>query len=75
MTKTSILNYYSNPNFDEQQIVKTGDKVFSITDDHDLTKGKEYFVNRVISKTLIEVVNDKGILDVYSVEWFKLSNN
>ena len=68
----AILNYYDNPRFKELESVKKGDKIKSITNDFDLTEGKEYEIIEVNSISLITIMNDIKEVDMYTVEYFKL---
>jgi len=66
----AILNYYDDPRFSQLQSVQKGDKVKSITNDFDLTQGKEYQIIEVNSVSLITIMNDLGEVDMYTVEYF-----
>jgi len=68
----AILNFYDNPRLNDVESVQKGDKVKSVTNDFDLTEGKEYEIIEVNSPTMITVVNDIGEVDMYTVEYFKL---
>jgi hypothetical protein len=68
----AIINYYDDPRLSEIQKVKEEDKVRSITNDFDLTIGKEYEVLEVNSQSLITIKNDIGEIDMYTIEYFKL---
>jgi len=68
----AILNYYDNPRLSDVESVRKGDKVKSITNDFDLTEGKEYEIIEVNNPTMITIMNDVGEIDMYTVEYFKL---
>ena len=68
----AILNYYDNPRLNDVESVKKGDTVKSITNDFDLSEGKEYKIIEVNSPTMITIMNDVGEIDMYTVEYFKL---
>jgi len=68
----AVLNFYDNPRLNDVESVQKGDKVKSITNDFDLTKGKEYKIIEVNSPTMITIMNDIGEIDMYTVEYFKL---
>lgn len=69
----AILNYYDNPRISEQEIITKGSLVVSTTNDFDLTEGKEYKVVEVNNPTMITIKNDIGEIDMYTVEYFKLT--
>ena len=68
----AILNYYDNPRLSDVESVHKGDKVQSITNDFDLTEGKEYEIIEVNNPTMITIMNDINKLDMYTVDYFKL---
>ena len=68
----AILNYYDNPRLNDVQSVKKEDKVKSITNDFDLSEGKEYKIIEVNSISMITIMNDIGEIDMYTIEYFKL---
>ena len=68
----AILNYFDDPKLSEVEKVGKGDKVKSVTNDFDLTEGREYEVIEVNSPTMITIMNDMLEVDIYTVEYFKL---
>lgn len=70
----AILNYYDDPRISEQELVTQGSLVVSVTNDFDLTEGKEYEVVEVNNPTMITIINDIGEIDMYTVEYFKLTS-
>jgi len=66
----AVLNYYDNPQIQDMEVAYVGDVVISNESEFDLTKGREYKIIAVNSTTDITVENDKGVEDMYTVEYF-----
>ncbi|HCL4455058.1 hypothetical protein EJM73_08340 [Clostridium botulinum] len=68
----AILNFYNDPRLSEMQEVVKGDlvKANRPATEFNLTEDKEYEVLDVNSVDLITIKNDKGEIDIYSVEYF-----
>ena len=66
----AVLNYYDNPQIQDMEVAYVGDVVISNESEFDLTKGREYKIIAVNSTTDITVENDKGVEDIYTVEYF-----
>lgn len=68
----AILNYWDDPRLSEQILVQRGDmiKAREYGEEFDLTVNKEYEVLDVNSIDLITIKNDKGVVDIYTVEYF-----
>ena len=67
----AVLNYYDDPRFSKLESVKKGDMIKSITNDFDLTEGKEYEIIEVNSISMVTIMNDIKEVDMYTVEYFK----
>lgn len=68
-----LLNQFEKPTLSEQVFVGKGDKVFAGygVEEFGFTVGKEYEIQGVSLFGYLEVENDQGELEEYSVEYFQ----
>jgi hypothetical protein len=68
----AILNYFDDPVLSEIQRVREGDIVVAKPggEEFSLTKGKEYEVLEINNFTMFSIRNDKGNVEIYTVEYF-----
>lgn len=68
-----LLNRYDNPRLSDQVFVGKGDKVIAGNGakEYGFTVGKEYEIKSITPFGYIEMTNDKGEVDDYTVEYFQ----
>lgn len=72
-TMKAILNYFDNPKIKDAKYVGVGDTVVAQDDTeiYDLTPNKKYEIIEVNSVTMITIINDNGVKEVYPVVYFR----
>ena len=71
----AALNYWENPHLKEVEKVFVGDEVIANISEFNITKGKAYKIVGIDDDAEITIENDKGIQDVYTVEYFDLKQS
>lgn len=68
-----LLNRFNNPRLSEMIYVGKGDNVYANqgAEEYGFTVGKMYDIQGVSSDGYLQMKNDKGEIDEYSVEYFK----